>query len=203
VPGRQRIVVVSDTVAEAELLKLRDGLGRDPVVLVAPTAAAARAVRVLGVEPQAELLLAPVKSPLADRGHRLDELVRRAALQDRFREVVVVTDPATSTLLLRSLAPDQLSTGGAVTVVGLARGDRPVVVRRALVVGFVLGVAASAAGPLAVVLGLPGGAAAAGLALLLVPRWRHLGRELLLAAAVALTTFFAVVAGSARFLGSF
>lgn len=34
-----------------------------------------------------------------------------------------------------------------------------------------------------------------GLALILVPNWRHLGREPLLAAAVAVTVVFAVVAG--------
>lgn len=196
-PGRQRILVVSTTTGEAELLLIRDDLGRDPVVLAAPTAEATRVVRTLGVEPQVEVLLTPVSSPHADRGHRLDSLVRRYALQDRFRDLVVVTDTASSTLLLRALAPDQMSSGGAVTVVGLPRGDRPVAVRRAVVSGLVLGVAA----PLAPILTLPGAVALVGLALLLVPPWRHLGRELLLAAAIASLVVLAVVAGSARFPG--
>jgi hypothetical protein len=48
---------------------------------------------------------------------------------------------------------------------------------------------------------VPVAVALAGLALLLVPRWRHLGRELLLTAAIAAAAVFAVVAGSARFPG--
>ena len=195
VPGRQRIFVVSTTAGEPELLRIRDDLGRDPVVLSAPTAEAKRVVGVLEVVPQVELLLAPVSFPHADRGHRLDALVRRVAVQDRFRDVVVVTDSATSTLLLRALAPDQLPTGGAVTAVGLVRGDRPVAVRRAVVSGAVLGVAAGVAEPLAPILALPGAVALVGLALLLVPPSRHLGRELLLAAAIAVAVVLAIVAG--------
>lgn len=201
VPGRQRIFVVSTTAGEPELLRIRNDLGRDPVVLSAPTAETKRVVGVLEVEPQVEVLLAPVSFPHADRGHRLDELVRRHAVRDRFRDVVVVTDPATSTLLLRALAPDQLPTGGAVTVVGLVRGDHPVAVRRAVVSGVVLGVAAGVAEPLAPILVLPGAVALIGLALLLVVPWRHLGWELLIAAAIALAVVLAFVAGSARFPG--
>ncbi len=201
VPGRQRILVVSTTAGEAELLRVRDDLGRDPVVLTAPTSEAKRVVRILEVEPHVEMLLAPVSFPGADRGHRLDSLVRRFALHDRFRDVVVVGDLATSTLLLRALAPDQIASGGAVTVVGLPRGDRPIAVGRAVVSGFVLGVAAGATEPLAPILTLPGAAALVGLTLLLVPAWRHLGRELLLAAAIAVAVMFVVVAGSARFPG--
>ena len=68
------------------------------------------------------MLLAPVRFPDVDRGHHLDQLVRRHAVEDRFRDVVVVTDAATVTLLLRALAPDQLPMAGAVTEVGLPRG---------------------------------------------------------------------------------
>ncbi len=198
-PGHQRIVVVSTGAGEGELVRVRDDLGRDPVVITAPTAEASRVVRVLAAEPQVELLLSPVSFPGVDRGHRLDELVRHYAVHDRFRDVVVVTDPATSTLLLRALAPDQLPSGGAVTVVGLARGDRPVAVRRAVASGLVLGVAAGVAEPAIPILTLPGAVAVAGLVLLLVERWRHVGRELLLAAAIAVAVVLAVVAGSARF----
>ena len=202
VPGSQRILVIGTTVDEAEVLRVRDELGRDPVVLTAPTAEASRVVRILGIEPRVEVLLAPVSFPPVDRGHRLDALVRRHALPDRFRDVVVVTDPATSTLLLRALAPDQLSTGGAVTLVGLPRGDRPVAVRRALAIALVLGVATMVTERLVPVLTLPGAVVLAGLALLLVPPWRHLGRELLLAAAIAVLAVVVVVAGSARFPGA-
>ncbi len=202
VPGRQRILVVSTTADEAELSRIRDDLGRDAVVLTPATAEATRVVRVLEVEPQVEGLLAPMSFPDADRGHRLDALVRHHALHDRFRDVVVVTDLATSTLLLRALAPDQLPSGGAVTVVGLNRGERPVAVRRAVVSGVALGVTAAVAEPLASILTLPGAVALAGLALLLVVPWRHLGRELILAAAIAVAVVFAGVAGSARFPGA-
>lgn len=201
VPGRQPIFVVSTTADEAELRRVRDDLGRDPVVLTAPTAEAKRVVGVLGGEPHVDVLLAPVSFPPADRGHRLDELVRRHALRDRFRDVVVVTDPATSTLLLRVLTPDQLATAGAVTVVGLPRGERPVAVGRAVAGGVALGVAAGIAEPRAAVLALPGAVAVVGLGMLLVLRWRHLGRELLLAAGIAVAVALVVVAGSARFPG--
>ena len=200
-PGRQPIFVVSTTADEAELQRVRGDLGRDPVVLAAPTAEAKRVVSTLGIEPHVEVLLAPASFPPADRGHRLDELVRRHALRDRFRDVVVVTDPATATLLLRVLAPDQLASGGAVTVVGLPRGDRPVAVRRAVSGGVVLGVLAGVAEQRSAVLALPVAVAAVGLGMLLVPPWRHLGRELLLAAGIAVAVLLVVVAGSARFPG--
>jgi hypothetical protein len=202
VPGRQRIVVVSTTAGEAELLRVKDGLGRHPVVLTAPTADAKRVVRTLGVQPRVEVLLNPLRSPPADRGHRLDSLVRRHALHDRFRDVVVVADFATSTLLLRSLAPDQLPARGAVTVVGLPRGERPMAARRAVVSGLLLGVTAGVTESLAPILTLPSAVALVGLALLLITPWRHLGRELLLAAAIAVAVVLTVVAGSARFPGA-
>lgn len=201
-PGCQRILVVSTTAGVADLLRVRDDLGRDPVVLTPPTAGGKRVVRTLEVEPQVEVLLAPVTAPPSDRGHRLDSLVRRYALHDRFRDVVVVSDVATSTLLLRALAPDQLPSRGAVTVVGLPRGDRPMAGRRAVVSGLVLGVAADVAEPLTPILTLPGAVALVGLAVLLAPPWRHLGRELLLAAAISVAVVLAVVAGSARFPGA-
>ena len=158
-------------------------------------------VRALGAEPRVEVLLAPVRFPQVDRGHRLDELVRDHALRDRFRDVVVVTDPATVVLLLRVLAPDQLSSGSALTVVGLPRGDRPVAFKRAAVLGGVLGVVSSAATSLASILVLPGLVALVGLVLVLAEPWRHLGRELLLAALIAVAVALVVVASSARFPG--
>lgn len=197
-PGHQRIVVVRTTADAADVLRARKESGRDPVVLTPPTSEAQQVVALLGVKPQVELMLAPVQFPQHDRGHRLDDLVRRHALADRFREVVVVADPATATLLLRVLAPDQLSDRGAVTVVGLARSDRPVDVRRAVIAGAVLGVAAGFTDP---VLVLPAVAAVLGACLLVAPALRHVGRELLLASAIAVGVVFVLVAGSARFPG--
>jgi len=199
VADHQRIFVVSAPLDQADLDRLRADVGRHPVVVAAPRADAARVVRALGAEPQAEVLLAPVSHPQVDRGHRLDELVRRHALRDRFRDVVVVTDRASSTLLLRVLAPDQLAAGGPVVVVGLARGGRPVAVRRALVSGALLGVVATIADDVVWFLALPVLAAVAGAALLAPRRTRHLGQELLLAAGVALVVAMVIVAGSARF----
>lgn len=199
VPDYQRILVVSTATAEADLLRLRRDLGRDPVVLAPPTPEARRVVDVLQVTAQAERLLMPVRSPQVDRGHQLDHAVREHALRDRFRVIVVVTDPASIILLLRVLAPDQLATGGAVTVVGIARGERPVVVRRALLLGLVVGVAVGVVQQPGAILVLPGAVLLAGVLLVLVPRWRHIGRELLVAAGVAAVVGLMVVAGSARF----
>ena len=96
----QRIFVVGTQAGADEVARVRSSLGSDVVVLTAPTGEAKRVVDGLGVEPLPDVLLAPVRFPDVDRGHRLDELVRRHAVQDRFRDVVVVTDPATVTLLL-------------------------------------------------------------------------------------------------------
>ena len=194
--------MVRTTASAAEVRQVRDDLDKDPLVLTAPTAEARRVVEALAAEPRPEVLLAPVRFPEDERGHRLDALVRIHALRDRFRDVVVVADPATATLLLRVLAPDQPPTRGAVTVVGLPRGDRPVRVRRALVVGLVLGVLAAVGERVVPVLALPAAAGVAGLGLLAVPRWRHLGRGLLLSAAVALVVVLVLVAGSSRFPGA-
>ncbi|MBU1802188.1 MAG: hypothetical protein KKA97_08150, partial [Actinobacteria bacterium] len=49
------------------------------------------------------------------------------------------------------------------------------------------------------ILVLPGAVLLAGVLLVLVPRWRHVGRELLVAAGVAAVVGLMVVAGSARF----
>ena len=199
--GVQRILVVSVAATADELRRLRGDLSRDPVVLAAPTAEAKRVVLATGAEPQVEVLLAPVTHPDAERGHRLDELVRRHALRDRFRDVVVVTDQASATLLLRVLAPDQLASGGAVTLVGLPRGDRPVSLRDAGIGGLVLGVLALLSAALVPILTVPAVVALVGLVLLAVPSVRHRGRELLVASAIAVGVVFLSVAGSARFPG--
>ncbi|MCW2817798.1 MAG: hypothetical protein JWR42_585 [Marmoricola sp.] len=202
-PDRQRIYVVTTSATEAEAATLRADLARDPLVVTAPTGEAKRVVTLLGTDPQVELLLAPVTHPQADRGHRLDSLVRRHALQDRSRDVVVVCDPATSTLLLRVLAPGQLAASGAVTLVGLPRGPRQMVPRRGLAIGAVLGLSAGFAEPVAPILALPAALAVVGLLLLLVPAVRHIGREVLLAAAVATGLVMVLIAGSSRFPGNF
>ena len=205
VPDHQRILVVSTDASDSDLSRLKSDLRRNPAVVTAPTAEAKRVVSALSVEsavaPEAEVLLAPTRFPPADRSHQLDSLVRGHALRDRFRDVVVVTDAASSTLLLRALAPDQLATRGAVTVVGLPRGERPVAVGRAVVAGLVLGLAAGVVESAVPLLVLPVVVALLGLGLVLAPAWRHLGREALLAAAISLVAALAVVSGSARFPG--
>lgn len=198
----QRIFVVGTQAGVDEVARLRSSLGPTAVVLTAPTADAKRVVSGLGVEPVPDVLLAPVRFPGADRGHRLDELVRRHAVADRFRDVVVVTDPATVTLLLRALAPDQLPMGGAVTEVGLPRGARPVPLVQATLGGGVLALVALLAAIVIPFWVLPLVVVVAGLVLLLVPRRRHLGEALLIAVAVAAAVSLLSIAGSSRFPGS-
>ncbi len=205
----QRIFVVTVPEGAAEIAALRARLGRDVTVLTAPTADAKRVVESLATRPGGEhrdvvpeVLLAPVRFPDADRGHRLDDLVRRHAVADRWRDVVVVADAATVTLLLRALAPDQLAAPGPVTEVGLPRGTRPVPVAPAVAGGAGLALASgvlSAAVPFWV---LPLLTVLAGLALLVVPGKRHVGEAALIAVAVALLGSLLVIAGSSRFPGA-
>jgi hypothetical protein len=205
----QRIFVVTVPEGAAEVAALRARLGRDVTVLTAPTADAKRVVESLATRPGAEhrdvvpeVLLAPVRFPDADRGHRLDDLVRRHAVADRWRDVVVVADAATVTLLLRALAPDQLAAPGPVTEVGLPRGTRPVPVAPALAGGAGLALASgllSAAVPFWV---LPLLTVLAGLVLLVVPGKRHVGEAALIAVGVALLVSLLVIAGSSRFPGA-
>ena len=198
----QRIFVVGTQAGADEVARLRSSLGSSVVVLTAPTAEAKRVVTGLGVEPVADVLLAPVRFPGIDRGHRLDVLVRRYAVEDRFRDVVVVTDPATVTLLLRALAPDQLPMAGAVTEVGLPRGARPVPLVQAALGGGALAFVAVLAANVIPFWVLPLLVMVAGLVLLVVPRLRHLGEALLISVAVAMGVSLLSVAGSSRFPGS-
>ena len=198
----QRIFVVGTQAGADEVARLRSSLGSTAVVLAAPTAEAKSVVTGLGVEPVPDVLLAPVRFPGADRGHRLDELVRRHAVEDRFRDVVVVTDPATVTLLLRTLAPDQLPMAGAVTEVGLPRGARPVPLVQAALGGGALALVAVLAASVVPIWVLPLVVVVVGVGLLLVPRRRHLGEALLIAVAVAVAVSLLSIAGSSRFPGS-
>lgn len=203
----QRIFVTTGQAGDVELAALRARLGRRVVVLTAPTAEARRVVDGLGAGPGEheivpEVLLAPVRFPDVDRGHRLDDLVRRHAVADRWRDVVVVSDPATIILLLRVLAPDQLPAGGPVTEVGLPRGARPVPVSRALVGGAVLALVSGLLGAVVPVWVLPLLAVVAGLALLVVPGNRHHGQTLLIAVGVAAVLGVLAVASSNRFPGA-
>ncbi|GAA5108549.1 hypothetical protein GCM10023339_07710 [Alloalcanivorax gelatiniphagus] len=198
----QRILVVGTQADGTDVAAVRRRLGARALVLTAPTAEAKRVVQGLGREAVPDVVLAPVRFPDVDRGHRLDEVVRRHAVADRFRDVVVVADPATVVLLLRVLAPDQLPEDGPVTEVGLPRGPHPVP----------LGLAAAGGVGLAVLVGVlsfvipwwvvPTLAVVAGLALLLVPGRRHVGHALLIAVAVAAVVAVLSIAGSSRFPGS-
>jgi hypothetical protein len=149
-----------------------------------------------------DVLLAPVRYPDADRGHRLDGVVRRHAVEDRYRDVVVVADPATVTLLLRVLAPDQLPAAGPVTEVGLPRAGRPVPLGRAAAAGVGLAVVSGLLAALVPVWVLPALAVAAGRVVLVVPGRRHHGVALLIATAVAAVFSLFAIAGSSRFPGS-
>jgi hypothetical protein len=202
----QRIFVVTAPAGAAEVAAVRARLGRDVAVLTAPTPEARRVVEGLvagsGHEPVPDVLLAPVRFPDVDRGHRLDDLVRRHAVADRWRDVVVVADPATVTLLLRVLAPDQLPAAGPVTEVGLPRGSRPVPLARALVGGVLLALVSGLLASVVPLWVLPLLAVVAGLALLVVPGRRHLGETLLIAVAVAVLVGVLAIAGSSRFPGA-
>lgn len=202
VPERQLIRVVSVGAEDAELARIRGRLGRDPLILAGPTPEAARVVQQLGAKPTVELLLAPVRFPPADRGHQLDTLVRRHAMADRYRDVVVVVDPASSTLLLRTLAPDQLASGGPVTTVALPRSARPISLTRVAAIGGGLGAASAVIEPFSPLPIIPTLGGVVGLVLLAVPARRRLGREVLLAAAIGIMLAFVLVASSARFPGS-
>ena len=122
-------------------------------------------------------------------------------MEDRFRDVVVVTDAATVTLLLRTLAPDQLPMAGAVTEVGLPRGSRPVPLVQAALGGGALAFVAVLAADVVPFWVLPLLVLVAGLALLLVPRRRHLGEALLISVAVGIAVSLLSIAGSTRFPG--
>jgi hypothetical protein len=198
----QRILVVSTQAAGRDVERVRARLDARAVVLTAPTGEAKRVVEAIGREATPEVVLSPVRFPDVDRGHRLDEVVRRHAVADRFRDVVVVADPATITLLLRVLAPDQLPESGAVTEVGLRRGARPVPLGLAAAVGVGLAIVAGLLSAVVPVWVLPLLALLAGLGLLAVPRHRHVGQSLLIATGVALLFSLLAIAGSSRFPGS-
>ena len=198
----QRIFVVSTQIGDTEAAALRTRLGRAVAVLVAPSAEARRVVTAIDREPTPEVALAAEPFPDVDRGHRLDALVRRHALADRQRDVVVVADPATVTLLLRVLAPGQLPERGPVTVVALPRAAAPVSLLHVGVGGLALAILTGALASVAPVWALPALVVVVGLALLLVPRRRRLGQTLLLATAAAAVLAMLAIAGSARFPGN-
>lgn len=197
--GLQKIFVVSTAATASELRRLRRNVARHPLLVVAPTPQAKAVVTALGGTPRPEMLLAPVQFPPSDRGYQLDTLVRNHALQDRQTDVVAVMDPGSATLLLRVMAPDQLASGGAVIEVGLPRVDRPVNLRRGAIVGVVLGVLAVLGELVAPILALPAVVTAAGLVLLVIPRWRHIALELLLAAVLSVAVLLLLIASSQRF----
>jgi hypothetical protein len=198
----QRILVVSTQADAGDIARVRADIGSSAVVITAPTADGKRVVQGLGHTAHPEVVLAPVRFPDVDRGHRLDEVVRRHAVADRFRDVVVVADPATITLLLRVLAPDQLPASGPVTEVGLPRGPHPVPLGRAAAAGVGLALLASLLSAVVPVWALPALATVVALVLLALPGRRWLGLSVLIAVAVALGVSLLAIAGSARFPGA-
>jgi hypothetical protein len=198
----QRIFVVGTQADDAAVARLRGTLGPQATVLTAPTPEAKKVVEALAREPVADVVLAPVRFPGADRGHRLDEVVRRHAVVDRYRDVVVVADPASVTLLLRVLAPDQLPEAGPVTEVGLPRGPRPVPLGHAAAGGVGLAFVSGLLAAIVPVWVLPALVVVAGVVLLLVPTRRYVGQALLVATGVAVIVALLAIAGSSRFPGS-
>jgi hypothetical protein len=198
----QRIFVVSTNAGEADVARVRKDMGAGAVVLTAPTAEGKRIVQGLRRDAHPEVELAPVRFPDVDRGHRLDEVVRRHAVADRYRDVVVVADPATITLLLRVLAPDQLPASGPVTEVGLPRGPRPVPLGRAAIGGAGIAVGALALSSVVPLWVLPVLGVLVGLVLLVVPGQRHLGSTVLVASGASVVVGLLVIAGSDRFPGA-
>lgn len=202
-PGFQRITVASTASGPDDVRGLGREVGRGALILAAPTgeakAVAETIVQAVSGDARPEVLLAPVRFPDADRGRRLDALVREHALRDRFRDLVVVADPATVTLLLRVLAPGQLASGGPVTVVGLPRADPPVSLARVAVLGGVVGVLSAGLQGLLPLFAPPLATAVVGLLLLALPSRRRTAREVLLAAALGAVVFVMIVAGSTRF----
>ena len=198
----QRIFVVSTQIADDEVARLRTRLGRAVTVLTAPTGEAKRVVRGIGHEATPEVTLAPERYPDVDRGHRLDTLVRRHALADRQRDVVVVADPATVTLLLRVTAPGQLPERGPVTVVSLPRAAAPVSLLHVAAGGVALAVLTGLLASVIAFWVLPGAVVLVGLALVAVPRHRRTGQTLLLATGAAAVVGMLMIAGSARFPGA-
>ena len=195
----QRILVATTEAAGTDVAAVRRRSGANALVLAAPTAEAKRVVEELGRDAVPEVVLAPVRHPGADRGHRLDDVVRRHALADRFRDVIVVADPATVVLLLRVLAPDQLPAGGPITEVGLPLEPRSVPMRAAIAGGVVLALLVVALSSVTPIWQVPALGLVPGLALLLPPRLRHVGQAVLIAVATSFVVSLLVIAGTNRF----
>lgn len=198
----QRIFVVGTQIDDDAITALRRRLGRAVTVLTAPTGEAKRVVQGIDRDATPEVALAPERFPDVDRGHRLDDLVRRHALADRQRDVVVVADPATLTLLLRVFAPGQLAERGPVTVVSLPRTAPPVSLLHVGAGGLALALVTGFLAAVLPVWVLPALVVVAGLVLLAVPRQRRLGQTLLLATGAAAIVGLLMIAGSARFPGA-
>lgn len=199
--NHQRIFIVTTEIRGAEIGALRKRLGATATVLTAPTAEAKAVVTGLGRKPAPEVVLAPVTYPDVDRGHRLDDLVRRHAVADRLRDVVVVADPATVTLLLRVIAPGQLASSGPVTLVSLPRASDPVPFGKVVIGGAVLAVLSGLVDPFLPLPFFLGLIMLVGLALLLSPRQRRNGQAVLLSLVVATIVALLGIASSARFPG--
>lgn len=198
----QRVVLIATTTPAAQV---RPRLGRRPLVLCAPTPEAKRivaglAVRAPGLEATPEVLLTPVTTSGPQRGHDLEALVRRHALADRYRDVVVVADPGTTALVARGLTGHRGPTA-PMTVVGLPRGGRPFATPwwAVCAAGFLLAVVAGLLVPRLHLLAVPALVAAVGVGLVPSGRTRPLGLAVLAAAGVALVLVLLGVSSARRF----
>jgi hypothetical protein len=177
---------------------------RRAVVLSAPEAEARARAETLGLPVLVCPELAAEPGGVPDgHPHRLDALIRGHAVADRWRDLVVVADPATLHAAAAGLcgptaAPPPADAEGVV-VVGLPRGSPPVpwaaVAVGAVVVAGLVGLTQDRLHPLV----LPGLAAGVGLTLVLPERTRRAGRSLLAVAALAAVLVLVVVAGASRF----
>ena len=198
----QRIFVVGAQAGADEVARLRSSLGSDVVVLTAPTVEAKRVVTASGSSRCPTCCSRRSGSPTSTAGTASTSWSAAMRCEDRFRDVVVVTDPATVTLLLRALAPTSCR-WPAPSRRSACRAARVPYrwCRRRWAAACSPSWRCSPPNVIPIWV-LPLLVVVAGLVLLLVPRRRHLGEALLIAVAVAAAVSLLSIAGSSRFPGS-
>lgn len=179
-------------------------LPRRTLVLVAPGDDAKALAASWGVTPEVEVELGPSPAGRDERRRELDTLVRRHALGDRWRDIVVVADRDTVDLVVTGLCDLPGAESGSpsregVTIVGLPRSTRSVPLWSVVLAGILLAaVVAITAGRLYPLV-LPAILAAVGVLLLPAPRTRHHGYAALVIAGVGTIGGLLIVSSLARF----
>ncbi len=183
------------------------GLARVPrgaLVLVAPGEAAEALAAGWGAEPEVQVELGPSSAGHDERRYELDALVRRHALGDRWRDVVVVADHDTVDLVVTGLCdlpgaePGTRSRDG-VTVVGLPRSTRSVPLWSVVIGGIVLAAVVAIGADRIYPLLIPAATAVIGVVLLPAPRTRHHGYAALVIAGTGLVGGLLLLSSTARF----